>query len=87
VSASIQALQEALRDIHAAFRDKELLEARVDLVARVQDWKNHDIKYFSKLLLFDIGDVFIGRSEIVKSVCTNSRHQPKDFLFFFFLIQ
>lgn len=63
----IQALQRGLRDINAAIREQELQEAYADLVARVQDWKNHRIDDFGKLMLFDVLQVDYKRSV---TVCT-----------------
>jgi hypothetical protein len=70
----IDALQSVLRDINTAIKDQELHEAKVDLVARVQDWKGQNINAFGNLLLFDVLNIIVGNSEPVKTVCLNS-HQ------------
>jgi hypothetical protein len=61
----IHALQSALRNI-------ELHEAKVNLVARVQDWKGHKVNAFGNLLLFDVLDIIIDNSGTVRTVCPNS---------------
>jgi hypothetical protein len=74
LSEGIYALQSVLRNINTAIKDQELHEAKVDLVARVQDWKNHDVDRFGNLLLFDVVDIISGNSATVKTVCPSS-HQ------------
>jgi cell division control protein 24 len=60
MSDGIDALQGVLRNINTAIKDQELHEARIDLVARVNDWKSHDINAFGNLLLFGVLDINTG---------------------------
>jgi cell division control protein 24 len=66
----IEALQNALRNINAATKRQELSDAFTELVARVQDWKNHKVHDFGDLLLFDILQVIDGKSRTQRTVRT-----------------
>jgi cell division control protein 24 len=69
VSAGIEALQNALRDINAAMKCQELREAQAYLVARVKDWKGYNVKEFGDLLQFDSVSVVTGTYGTAEIVC------------------
>ncbi len=68
LNAGIEASNRVLYQANAAV-DRELRnEALVELCARVDDWKNHDINHFGDLLLHGIFTVITGKSDIEKEV-------------------
>jgi cell division control protein 24 len=51
--------------------DRDLLdEALEDLIGRVDDWKNHKVEQFGRLLLHGVYTVVTGRTEQEKDVMT-----------------
>jgi cell division control protein 24 len=77
VSAGIEALQNALRDINAAMKCQELREAQADLVTRVRDWKGYNVKEFGDLLQFDFVSVVTGKYGTAETVCSKPTKQPE----------
>jgi cell division control protein 24 len=77
VSAGIEALQNALRDINTAMKCQELREAQADLVARVRDWKGYNVKEFGDLLQFDFVSVVTGQYGTAETVCAKPSKQPE----------
>lgn len=62
----MEAASRVLRNANTAV-DRELREeALVDLCARVDDWKNHDIDHFGELLLHGQFTVLTGKSDVEK---------------------
>lgn len=65
--------------------DRDLLdEAMDDLMNRVDDWKNHRVEQFGKLLLHGVYTVVTGKTEQEKDV-GGTRDFPSS-IFLFFLI-
>ncbi|ORY64511.1 Pleckstrin homology domain-containing protein [Pseudomassariella vexata] len=63
LSAGIEAAERALSKANEAV-DRDLLdEALEDLIGRVDDWKNHRVEQFGRLLLHGVYTVVTGRSE------------------------
>lgn len=63
LSAGIEAAERVLSKANEAV-DRDLLdEALEDLIGRVDDWKNHRVEQFGRLLLHGVYTVVTGRSE------------------------
>lgn len=63
MAAGIEAAERVLKKANEAV-DRDLLdEALDDLVARVDDWKNHRVAHFGQLLLHGVYTVITGKTE------------------------
>jgi len=68
LSAGISAAERALQKANEAV-DRDLLdEALEDLIGRVDDWKNHRVDQFGKLLLHGVYTVVTGKTDQEKDV-------------------
>ncbi|KAI1084909.1 hypothetical protein F5B20DRAFT_568178 [Whalleya microplaca] len=68
LTAGIEAAERVLKSANEAV-DRDLLdEALEELIRRVDDWKNHKVEQFGRLLLHGVYTVVTGRSEQEKDV-------------------
>ena len=71
LSAGIEAAERVLQKANDAV-DRDLLdEALEDLITRVDDWKNHKVEQFGRLLLHGVYTVMTGKSDQEKDVSTD----------------
>ena len=78
LSAGIAAAERALQKANEAV-DRDLLdEALEDLIGRVDDWKNHQVNQFGKLLLHGVYTVITGKTEQEKDVRDSTPFTSKD---------
>ena len=68
MTGGIDAAERVLKKANEAV-DRDLLEEALDdLIRRVDDWKNHRVESFGRLLLHGVFTVITGRSEQEKDV-------------------
>jgi cell division control protein 24 len=68
LSGGIEAAERVLQKANEAVNLDLLDEALDDLIVRVDDWKNHRVEQFGKLLLHGVYGVVTGKSEQEKDV-------------------
>ena len=73
LSAGINAAERVLQKANEAV-DRDLLDEALDnLMGRVDDWKNHRVEQFGKLLLHGVYTVITGKTDQEKDVsCTKT---------------
>ncbi len=69
LSGGIASSERCLLKANDAVNSDLLQEAMDDLVGRVDDWKNHRVDQFGKLLLHGVYTVVTGKTEQEKDVC------------------
>ena len=68
LSAGIEAAERVLQQANKAVDQDLLDEALEDLIKRVDDWKNHKVEQFGRLLVHGVYTVMTGKSEQEKDV-------------------
>jgi cell division control protein 24 len=68
LAAGIAASERVLSKANEAVNRDLLDEALEDLIKRVDDWKNHRVEQFGRLLLHGVYTVVTGRSDQEKDV-------------------
>jgi cell division control protein 24 len=66
--AGCEAAERVLYRANEAVNRDLLDEALVDLKTRVDDWKNHNVESFGKLLMHGVHGVTTGKTDVEKDV-------------------
>lgn len=69
LTLGMEAAERVLQKANEAVNRDLLDEALEDLLNRVDDWKNHKVEQFGKLILHGVYGVITGKAEQEKDVC------------------
>lgn len=69
LASGCEAAERVLHKANEAVNRDMLDEALEDLIGRVDDWKNHKVESFGKLLLHGVYGVITGKTDQEKDVC------------------
>lgn len=73
----MEAAERVLQKANEAVNRDLLDEALEDLLNRVDDWKNHKVEQFGKLILHGVYGVITGKAEQEKDVCVKLQLSSK----------
>lgn len=74
LTSGIDAAERILKKANEAVERNVLDEALEELIGRVEDWKNHRVEQFGRLLQHGIYTVITGRSDQEKDVSSDPLH-------------